>query len=143
MPADYPTSLHTWTDRSDNVSPVVADDVNSLYAEVSQIEATVGVNPHVSPTWGLATFTKDTTAWTTVKARLDNIEAGVYSSVYSRVDIAGGSTITQGSTSTVGLTITAASGSTANLLNFKNSSGTVVTAVTPGGFINVINGGTA
>lgn len=78
----YPVSVHTYTPHRDQVDYVLADHVNSLQDEVTAIETTVG--PGVT-TW---TYTGDAnfqnlgdlstkTAWTTVKDRLDALQAHV------------------------------------------------------------------
>lgn len=143
--ASYPSVVKTWVARRDLLDLVVAADVNTLYDEVTATQQELGTSPRVSPTWGGGTFTSSTTNWNSVKERLANIENGVYTSINERVDTSGGSTIVSGANSTVSLTIRAKSGQTANLLEVRNSSSTVVASVTPSGtlYAAVIDGGTA
>lgn len=141
--AVYPASIQTFptkNPRIDNSSPVMADDVNLIYVEVTALESILGTTPNVG-SWS-GSFDGVTTNWSNVSSRLTNIEAGVKTAYNDRVKSTGGSFIAP-SSSTVGLTVSAASGATANLLELKNSSGTVVTAVSPDGYILTIDGGSA
>ena len=142
MTAVYPTSTQTFLARTDNLDTVQAVDVNALYDEVTAIETIVGNDPHISAGWS-GSFSNVTTTFTTVKARLQNIEYGVNIGYASRVNVAGGSQIVPSSTSVVGLGLKAAGTSGENLLEIKNSSNTLVTAVGPDGWIIAIDGGGA
>lgn len=139
MAASYPTSVKSFVERVDNTSPVVAADVNSVYAEVSAIESVIGTTPASTGGWS-GTFDQTTTDFTTVKARVQNIEYGLDVAHNQRVKTNGGSTISSAST-TIGLVMQTSG--TGNLVNFKNTSGTIVTSVSKDGIINAIDGGTA
>lgn len=144
MPAQYPNSLKTFVTKVDLQDYVIANDINQVYEEVTSIQSTLGTLPQVSAVWGSGTFTSTTTNWSSTKARIQNVEHGVYSLVQTAVLNVGGSTITPSSSSTVGLTIKGASGQTANLVEFKNSAGAVVAYITAAGaFVGQIDGGTA
>jgi hypothetical protein len=79
-----------------------------------------------------------------MRLRLNNLEQGVLDGVIRRVRTTGGSTITPGATNTVGLAVTATSGQTANLLEIRNSSNSLVNSFNSSGqFVGVLNGGTA
>jgi hypothetical protein len=142
MTAVYPANTQTFVARTDNVDTVQAVDVNLLYDEVTAIEVTVGTSPQVSAGWS-GSFDNTTTDFVTVKARLQNLEYGTNAAFTNRVNVAGGSQILPANTSTVGLSLKAAGTSGSNLLEIKNSSNTVVTAVGPDGWIVTIDGGTA
>jgi hypothetical protein len=139
MAASYPTTTKTFVDRVDNTSPVVAADVNAAYAEITAIQSTVGTTPASTLGWS-GTFDQTTTDFTTVKARIQNVEYGLDVAHNQRVKTGGGSTISS-SSSTIGLVMQTTG--TGNLVNFKNTSGTVVTSVSKDGIINAIDGGTA
>jgi len=113
----------------------VADDVNLAYSEITAIESVIGLTPSQSSTWGTGgadyTSTKD---WTTVSARIGNIELGLIDVFNNRVKTAGGSTIASSST-TVGLTISTSG--TGNLFVAGN------TTINSSGNIVSIDGGTA
>jgi hypothetical protein len=144
MAAQFPNSVKTFVNKADLQDYVIANDVNQVYDEVTSIQSTLGTLPQVSGVWGSGSFTSGTTNWSSTKARIQNIENGVYSLVQTSVSNTGGSTITPSSSSTVGLTIKAASGQTANLVEFKNAAGTVVAYVTAAGaFVGLVDGGTA
>lgn len=128
MAARYPSNTMVFDYRQNVTDLIQAQDVNVLYDEVSAVGAYLGLSPHVSATWGASAFSSATTTWTTVAARIQNIENGVYTGITSRVKTDGGSTILPGTTSTVGLIIKAASSQTANLFESQASGST--TAVT-------------
>lgn len=133
MSAVYPTSVKTFVPKVDNVSPVIASDVNLAYLEISAIETTLGVTPTTVSSWS-GTLDQSTTVWPSVAARIANIEKGLNTAFNDRVKSTGGSTIASSGT-TVGLTIsTSGSG---NLLVAGN------TTIDSSGNILVIDGGTA
>ena len=142
MSALYPSGTKTFTPRVNNQDPVIASDVNLAYLEITAIENTLGSdtnNPTVS-TWS-GSFNQETTTWSTVHARITNIERGVLAAFNDRVKSSGGSSVANGS-STVGLTLQSAVSVTTNLLELKDSGGTVRTAVNSAGYIVGISGGT-
>lgn len=134
MAASYPSAAKYFINKIDNTDTVIASDVNLAYDEITAIETTLGTTPAVSSTWS-GTFDATSTAnWTTVAARLTNIEYGLKVAYTNRVNTAGGSTIASTST-TVGLTLsTSGSG---NLLAAGN------TVINSSGNIVTIDGGTA
>jgi hypothetical protein len=142
MPASYPTSVKTFTNRQDLRDLVVAADVNIIYDEVTAIETELGVNPSESAGWS-GSFSNTQTSWSSVSARLQNIEYGLQKTFTERVSTLGGSIVVPSSSSVIGLRVRAASGQTANLVEFRNSSDTLVTAITASGNISIIDGGTA
>lgn len=137
--AVYPTSVQSFIDKRDNTDAVIAADVNLLYAEVTAIENVVGTTPQVTSGWS-GSFDQTTTNFGTLKARLQNVEYGLDGAFNHRVKVAGGSTIAS-SSSTIGLVMQTSG--TGNLINFKNTSGTVVTTVTKDGWVDIIDGGSA
>jgi hypothetical protein len=133
MPALYPTSVKTFTPKVDNVSPVIAADVNLAYLEISAIETVLGTSPTTISSWS-GSFDQETTVWGSVAARLANVEKGLNTAFNDRVRSTGGSTIASSST-TVGLTISTSG--TGNLLVAGN------TTINSSGNIVLIDGGTA
>jgi uncharacterized membrane protein len=121
MPAQYPASVRTFTNKVDLVDTVFADHVNILQDEVRALEVTFGNQVLVSTYTG--TFAQ-TTSWSTVGARLANIEAGLVSGVVgSPYFKKTGDTISPASGSiALGLKTTAG---TANLLEARNSANTL------------------
>lgn len=142
----YPNAIKIFTRKVDLQDLVVAQDVNQLYDEVETIETQLGAGGvTTSGTWGSSgTFTTNTTSWTGLNTRLQNIENGVYSAFTFRVKTTGGSTVTPSATDVVGLNIKATSGQTANLLEVRNASNAFALKVTTAGVTGgVIDGGTA
>jgi hypothetical protein len=143
MPAQYPNTVKTFVSKVDLQDFVIANDVNQVYEEVTSVQSTLGTLPQVSGVWGSGTFAT-TTNWSSTKARIQNVENGLFSVIQTYVTNLGGSTITPSGTSTVNLTLRAAASQTANLVEFKNSSNTVTSYITASGaFVGLIDGGTA
>lgn len=152
MPASYPNNVKYWsvTDTGfeypqDLKTVVYARHVVTIYDEVTAMQQQLGaggVVTGVAPS-SMAEYTSATTSWSSLKARLLNIESGVYQGVTNRVSTAGGSTVTPSTTSTVGLKIKAATSQTANLFEVRNSGDTVVTAIGSSGHILTIDCGSA
>ena len=139
MTASYPAGIKTFTNKVDYTDAVIASDVNSAYDEITALETALGVTPTTSSTWsGTANYTSGTN-YSSVSARIANIEFGVKSLYDARVSIGGTSILT--SSTTVGLTFQTSG--TGNLVNFNNTSGTTVTSITKDGWISAIDGGTA
>lgn len=87
----YPAALISFgTDVVDFSDTVLATHINTLRAEVSSIEAVVGVSPKLSSGW-VGTFTQPSISytWNTVKDRINNIEYGL-ATVYSAIIPTGG-----------------------------------------------------
>ena len=82
MPASYPSSVKNFTYRVDNQDKVIASDVNVSYDEIVAIENQLGVGGVASNNgWGTSNLDTTTTDWTNnggLRARLQNIENGVY-----------------------------------------------------------------
>ena len=142
MAASYPASIVNFGLPKQNLTDIIqAADPNSLRDEVVAIETVVGTSPtqSTSPS-GSSTWHNDARDFSTINARLINIEAGVVADAHTQyVKITGGNTITPGAITTVGLTIEATSGQTADLQRWKDSAGTTVTKITSEGTI-VTNG---
>jgi hypothetical protein len=141
MAAVYPSTIKNFIQKVDNTDPVVANDVNVVYDEVTSIQTVIGALPTAS-SWS-GSFNQVTSDWVTVSGRIQNIEYGLNEAYNNFTDKRGGSTITPSSATVIGVTIKAASGQTANLTNWRNSSNTVVTSVTKDGWIAAIDGGDA
>jgi hypothetical protein len=149
--ASFPTNVKTWapTDLTypRNLELVRASHVTETYFEITAIENELGSGGLKTSVVDNATpFSVSTSGnvWGSMRLRLNNIEQGVLDGVTRRVRTSGGSTITPGAIGTVGLSVTATSGQTANLLEIRNSSNTIVNRFNASGqFVGVIDGGTA
>jgi hypothetical protein len=142
MAATYPTAVKSWTPKVNNSDIVIASDVNTLYDEVNSVEAIIGSTPNVS-SWSGTTFDSSTTDWSTVKARIANIETGVNIAYSDRVKVTGSSTILPSAIGVKGLVVKATSGQTANLQEWQDSSSSVVTSIGKDGWLISIDGGSA
>ena len=140
MTATYPTAVVDFGPSKVNFTDtILAADPNTLREEVVAIEATIGTTPSVSTTAVASGWVNNGTAFTSIAARLANIEKGIVADSHTQyLKVAGGSAVTPAA-GTVGLSITAASGQTANLQEWKNSSGVVVTRIGPDGNLYINN----
>jgi hypothetical protein len=151
MSASFPTNVKTWSPLDEtyprNLETVRAFHVTETYFEITAIEQELGTGGlRTSVTDNATAFNPSTSAnvWGSLRLRLNNMEQGVLDGVNRRVSTSGGSTVTPSAIGTVGLNIRAASGQTANLLEIRNSSNTVVNRFNASGqFVGVIDGGTA
>lgn len=145
--ADYPTSVHTFTARTDGVDTVVASDVNTAYSEVTSLETVIGTTPTAAVAWAGAVPTIPSGAFdhTTVKLRIVNAENAAFQAYTDRVKNTGGSTIQPSGTSTVNLILKGAASQTAKLLDIQSSAGTSLVSVTSAGAFSAvsIDGGSA
>ena len=133
--AYYPGNIKSdFTTKVNNTDLVDASHPNLLQNEVIAIETYLGVNPHVGTrTYTTSGFTTGT-SHASVAARLTNLEVGITGDVHTQyVKLVGGSTITNSLTSVVGLTVKGASGQTANIQEWENSSGTALAYITADG----------
>lgn len=147
----YPDSIKVWspTDSAfkypeDLKQIVYARHVTSIYTEVTAMQTELGAGVgglKTSVTESAGSFDVGTSGktWGDLKARLANLEQGVFDGVNRRVNTAGGSTIAS-SSSTVGLAIKTAG--TGNLLEIRKSNNDLVNWFDKNGvFYGVIDGG--
>jgi hypothetical protein len=141
--ATYPSSVVNFgVDKVNGIDLIQAADPNTLRAEVVSIETTLGATPSLStaPTSSTAWY-NDGRDYTTVINRLANIEAGVVADTHNQyVKKVGGSEIVVNSSSIVGLSITAAVSQSADLMQWKDASGNIVTRVGPDGILYAAGG---
>jgi len=141
--ASYPGNIVNFgLDKVNTVDLIQAADPNTLRAEVVALETTIGALPSLSTApSSSATWYNDGRDYNTVIARLANIEAGIVADTHTQyVKNVGGSSIVISSASTVGVSIKAAASQTADLMQWKDSSGTVVTRVGPDGILYAAGG---
>jgi hypothetical protein len=124
MTATFPSSVRNFTAKVDIQDTILADHVNSLQDEVRAVETTIGTSPLTSVYTG--SFVQ-TSTWTSLSARLANIEYGLVNGTGSGtayVGISGGSTVTAANGS-IGLTLQPVAGNLSNIINTKSSAGTI------------------
>ena len=140
MPASYPNSVKTFTPKVNVVDLIQAADPNSLFDEVTAIESVIGTTPSVATAATTSGWANTATDYITLNGRLANIEKGIVADTHTQyVKIAGGSTITSSGTSVIGVVVKGASGQTANLQEWQDSSGTVVAYVDASGNFSAVN----
>lgn len=137
MAASYPSSVKVFTTKVNTTQVIDASHPNSVQDEVVAIENTLGTSPNVSTTPSPSgSFNGTSTTFGSVSARLANIETGVVSDAhtqYIRKTSDSVNVITTGSSSTKGLIVKGSASQSANLQEWQDSSGTVVTAIGPTG----------
>jgi hypothetical protein len=142
--ASYPNQVASFgPDRIDLQSVVVASDVNPVYAEIVSIETILGLNVHKRQiSWNSGSFSSSVTSFSTLQARLENIENGVYA--WSTTGITGSGGAVMLGTNGVNLTLKQATDQTVNLLEFRTSNNTSIGYMTTAGKLEVvsIDGGT-
>lgn len=137
MTATYPGTVRPFTVKRDDFDTVYAADVDSLQDEVVAIESTLGTNPNISTTVSASgTFNAVSTSYSTLNARLANIEAGIVADTHTQyVKNTGGSVVNNTTASNVPLQINGASGQTSPLQVWATSAGTSVASVSQTGTV--------
>jgi hypothetical protein len=153
MSSSFPNSIKIWSPADtafrypqDLTTIVYARHITQVYDEVTSMQQELGAGGlKTSVLSNPGSFTSiDGNVWGSLRLRLNNMEQGVITGVTRRVSTLGGSTVTPSTSSTVGVAIRAASGQTANLLEFRDSSNTVVNRFGSDGLLaGVIDGGNA
>lgn len=137
MAASYPSSVKVFTTKVNTTQVIDASHPNSVQDEVVAIQNTIGVSPNVSTTPSPSgSFNGTSNSFASVSARLANIETGVVSDAhtqYIRKTSDSVNVITTGSAATKGLIVKGSASQSANLQEWQDSSGTVVTAIGPTG----------
>lgn len=122
----FPINVRSFTPKVNLQDIVNADDVNSLYTEVYNIEYYLNgttADGMLTSTW-TSTFTQPSTPWNSLADRLANIEGGLINGLSNSPYFKkSGDSLTV--TSTVGLTAKAASSSSADLIQTYSSSNTL------------------
>jgi hypothetical protein len=139
MAASYPSGVRPFESKVDFTQIIFAEHVNSVQEEIIALESYVGVNPHVSGGY-VGAFDDSTVTFSTLSARIANIEKGIKGDVHTQyMHFTGGETIQSSNSTVVGLNIQGFTSQTADLLRFKNSSGTVLTKIDKDGKVIVNN----
>jgi len=135
MAAVYPGTVREFQNKQNTTDIIDASHPNLLQDEVTAIQTTLGANPQVSTTPS-GTFSATTTDFGTVTSRLANIERGVVGDTHSQyVKVAGGSTIQPAAGTTVPLVVRGAASQSANLQEWRNSSGALLAYVSASGIL--------
>jgi hypothetical protein len=137
MAASYPTSIAGFLDKVNIVDIIDASHPNSIQSEVIAIETTLGTEPNRSTTPSTSgTFNGSSNLFSTVGLRLNNIEVGVVSDAHTQYLRKAGDTtnvITVGVATTKGLVIKGAASQSANLQEWQNTGGTVLSSIDSAG----------
>lgn len=141
MTASYPNNVKAFTPKVNVVDLIQAADPNSLFEEVTAIESVIGTTPSVATAATSSGWANTATDYTTINGRLANIEKGIVADTHTQyVKNVGGSSIVIGGASTVGLAITAAVSQSADLMQWKDADGNIVTRVGPDGILYAAGG---
>jgi hypothetical protein len=141
MAASYPSNVKSFTPKVNVVDLIQAADPNSLFDEVTAIESVIGTTPSIATAATASGWANTATDYTTINGRLANIEKGIVADTHTQyVKNVGGSEIVISGPSVVGLKVTAAASQSADLMQWKDASGTVVTRVGPDGILYAAGG---
>lgn len=141
MAASYPNNVKSFTPKVNVVDLIQAADPNSLFDEVTAIESVIGTTPSIATAATASGWANTATDYTTINARLANIEKGIVADTHTQyVTNTGGSNIAISNSSVVGLSVQAANSQSADLMQWKDSGGTVVTRVGPDGILYAAGG---
>lgn len=131
--ASYPSAIALFPTHANITEIIDASHPNNIQSEVVAIETALGINPATSTTPSPSgTFTASSTAYPDVVSRLANIETGVVSDAHNQYIRKSGDSaniIVPTASGIKGLVVKAASGQTANLQEWQDSSGAIVTRI--------------
>lgn len=135
MAASYPSSIRPFTTKTNILSVIDAADPNSLQEEVVAIETTLGINPALSTSVSSTdVFVSSSSQYSTVSLRLANLERGIVGDSHTQyVKKVGNETIVNAVPSNVAITVRGATNQTANLTEWKTSTGTTVASISSAG----------
>jgi|LauGreDrversion4_2_1035121.scaffolds.fasta_scaffold49771_2 hypothetical protein len=135
MAASYPSSIRPFTTKTNILSVIDAADPNSLQEEVVAIETTLGINPALSTSVSSTdVFVSSSSQYSTVSLRLANLERGIVGDSHTQyVKKVGNETIVNAVPSNVAITVRGATNQTANLTEWKTSTGTTVASINSAG----------
>jgi hypothetical protein len=135
MAASYPSSVRSFSTKRNTLDIIDASDPNGIQEEVVAIQTAIGVSPALSTAPSSSgTFSATATTFSTLTARLANIETGIVADTHTQyIKRVGNENIANAVAGNVALSITGASSQSANLQNWKTNSGTVVASVSANG----------
>jgi hypothetical protein len=130
----YPTSIKSFSFKRNNIDKVIADDVNSAYTEITEIQRQLGgvVSGGIgvtTSTWGTGTFGTTISNWLSagrdgLAERLANIEAGLYQVLVTRS--LGAITVTSVNGTTIPTSKTLVTTETTSLSSLTSVNGTTI-----------------
>ena len=138
MAASYPSSVRSFSIKRNTLDIIDASDPNGIQEEIVAMQSTIGVSPALSTAPSSSgTFSATATTYSTLTARLANIETGIVSDSHTQyIKRVGNENIANAGAANVAFSITGASSQTANLQNWKTNSGTVVASVSSAGALS-------
>ena len=143
MTASYPSSVKVFPTHVNVTEVIDAGHPNSIQEEVVALEATLGASPALSTTPSSSgTFNGSSTTFSSVSARIANVETGVVAdshNQYIRKTGDSGNVIQPTDPSVTGLVVQGAASQTANLQEWRDSAGNVVAYIDPTGKFNATN----
>lgn len=136
--AVYPSGVKSFVNKTDFTDLILAEHINTIQDEVTAIQAAIGILPNVSSGY-VGSFDDTTTTFSTLAARIANIEKGLKNDVHNQYFKYTGGTIQPANASLVPLTVQGFASQSANLVEFKNNGGTTLSRVSSDGKIYVNN----
>jgi hypothetical protein len=136
--AVYPSGVKSFQNKTDFTDIILAEHINAIQDEVTATQAIVGVSPNVSGGY-VGTFDDATVTFSTLSARIANIEKGIKGDVHTQYLKFTGGTLQPANSGTVPLTIQGFTSQATDLLRFTTSTGTVLTKIDQTGKVIVNN----
>jgi hypothetical protein len=135
MAASYPSSVRSFSTKRNTLDIIDASDPNGIQEEVVAIQTAIGVSPALSTAPSSSgTFSATATTFSTLTARLANIETGIVADTHTQyIKRVGNENIANAVATNVALSITGAASQSAHLQNWKTNAGTVVASVSANG----------
>ncbi len=134
--AVYPSGVKSFENKSDFTDLILAEHINTLQDEEAAIQATIGITPNVSGGY-VGTFDDTTTTFSTLAARISNIEKGIKTDVHNQYFKYTGGTLQPANAASVPLSVRGFTSQSANLVEFQNSSGAILSRVAADGKVYV------
>jgi hypothetical protein len=135
MTASYPASVRSFSTKRNTLDIIDASDPNGIQEEVVAIQATLGVSPNLSTAPSSSgTFATAATTFSTISARLANIETGIVSDAHTQyIKRTGNESIVNATASNVAFTIKGASSQSSDLQNWKTNANVTVASLSASG----------
>jgi hypothetical protein len=138
MAAVYPSGVKSFQNKTDFTDIILAEHINAIQDEVTAVEAAIGVSPNVSGGY-VGTFDDQTVTFSTLSARIANIEKGIKGDVHNQYLKFTGGTLQPANSGSIPLTLQGFTSQAADLLQIKNVGGTVLTKIDKDGKVIVNN----
>ena len=138
--AVYPGAVVVFSTKQNLVDIVDAADPNTIQDEVVAVQATVGATPGVSVNPLASSYVNASTSYSTLSARVANVEHGVVADAHAQYVHKSGGDIIAPASNVVGLSVKAPTTTTANVFQVTDNGGSPVAYVDSAGVFRLTGG---